>query len=962
MSKLVSIVMFVIVGLILLLWQTGAVKDSKNIQDTNVKSTVIEQKFFQDENVEALRIDPEIRYGKLNNGMTYYLRHNENPKHKAELFLVQNTGSLQEENSQQGYTLLLERMAMKGSKNFPSKKGIQEYAERNGMRIGANIIALTDLDETIFLISNVPVNQPKIVDSCLLILHDWSAFLLFDEGEIKKEQDLMRKEWMDDINPQLRLYEQQLPKMYPNSKYGISLPTSNAEFINKFTKKSLEDFYKSWYRPDLQALVIIGDIDVEIIEGQLKRMFADIPIPINPKPKDFYSVPNNDKPIISIAKDKQIPDMFLNIYYKYDNLPQKLKGTGAELIANFTSNVVSYVLSERFSIITQKPNPPFVHASANDGNYFIAKTKGALSTAAIIKPEKLKNAIQCLVVEVERLRKIGVTNSEYERAKEYLLQAYEKLYNERNNVKNINYGQKYIDHFTNGNSITSIEEEYELMKGIASNFALDEINNYVQQILINVDKQQNIVISLIAPQDEEIICPTEDELLALYMEANKEKSEMVGGVNEILIPKLPPCGKIISERKEILFGTTNYKLSNGVTVIVKQMDTEGDILLNAISPGGKSMFKEEKDIWNLKVLNEVVKIGGLGSFNFLKIKRIIDDKSITCQAALSNAVEIVTGSAKPSDLKTLFELIYLNFTDIRKDVEVFQAYKHGRIRELKNEEIIPSAIFNNTKLNLLYDGNPREIQLKESDFDKIDYQRILEMYKERFADASDFVFTIVGNVSIEVLKPLLEQYIASLPAFKRVDVPDENQVAPYHKGKIKKHFQLKMETPKATISLLYTGKMPYNAKNLMIAQVLNFILDYEYMEKIKDAKGEPYNVATKLNLFDFPKDRVVLEIFLETNPNHYNRALEVLKSEIEKIAKSGPTERYFQKSVADVSRGKIDNDYWLNILSTYYFRNLDLHTNFLEVLSKIKMNDIQQFMKELLIQGNEMEIVMYPED
>ena len=918
--------------------------------------------------IEKLILDPKLRYGKLDNGLTYYLRHNEMPKERAEFYIVHNVGSLQEDENQRGLAHFLEHMAFNGSKNFPSKKGMQEYTESIGMRMGENLNAYTSFDETDYMLMNVPVTREGIIDSSLLILHDWSSFLLLEEDAIEKERGVIREEWRTTSTAQMRLLEQQLPNMFPGNKYGTRLPIGSIDIINNFQRDELVAFYKKWYRPDLQAIIVVGDIDVDKVEAKIKKMFSDIPMPVNPEPREWTLVANNNRPYTSIAKDKEMSNTILNIYYKHEKIPHLIKGTIADFLTEYCKSVISIIMSERFSEIVQKSDPPFIMAYANDGDYFVSKTKGAWSSVAVVKPGELDRAMKALVTETERVKKFGFTEAEYDRARENMIKSYESAYKEREKNENRSYVEEYIGHFTEGDYIPGIEAEYEIIKQIAPNFPVESVNSYVSNLFSESADMKNLVISLTGPDKEDIIYPTEEELLIMYLVACKEdvtaKDEEV--ISKILIKELPEPGKIISEKEDPLFGgVTLYTLSNGVRVAVKQTEHKEDqILVTATSPGGTTMFNDKKDIWNLKVINNAIMLGGLGEFSTTNLGKAIAGKNVSGYATLGASNENFNGFASPSDLKTLFEIIYLQFTEMRIDVEAYDSFKMRVIADLDNKALNPMVAFGDTLSDLLYNYNPRNSRFKSSDFEEVDYHRMIDMYKERYADASDFLFTFVGNVDKESIKPLLEQYLATLPSLYRNEKADVKQITPFTKGKIKNHFSKKMETPKSSIGLMYTGEMPYNFKNYLITQLLSQILDLTYMEKIREVESASYSVSVNVLLYDFPEGRTSIQIYFDTDPEKQENMINIVKSELELLAKVGPNRKYFEKSYSNIIKSRTEmmqqNDYWLNAIDTYYYRNFDGHTEFDNIMNSITVDDIKIFTKKFLDQGNEIEVVMYP--
>ena len=916
---------------------------------------------------EQLIKDPKLRYGNLENGLTYYIRHNKMPKECAEFYIVHNVGSMQENENQRGLAHFLEHMAFNGSKNFPSKKGIQDYTESLGMRMGENLNAYTYFDETVYMLKNVPVTRENVIDSCLLILHDWSSFLLLDDEAIEKERGVIREEWRTMSSSQLRLLEQQLPKMFPGNKYGTRIPIGSIDVINNFKKEELEAFYKRWYRPDLQAIIVVGDIDVDKVEAKIKKIFSDIPAPVNPEPKELMPVSNNNRPIVSIAKDKEVINMELNIHYKHDKIPFQLKNTFADFLTEYYKSIISLIMRERFSAIVQKSNPPFVMAYANDGDFLMAKTKGAWSSVAIIKPGELNRALKTLVVETERVKKFGFTAAEYDRARENLIKSYESAYKEREKHENSSFADSYVNNFTDGDYIPGIEAEYEIMKQLTPNIPVEGVNVYITNSFKESADMSNMVISLTGPDKDDLLYPSEEELLIMFIAASKEEvtenEEEV--ISKILIPELPKPGKIISENEDPLFGTTQYTLNNGVRVIIKQTDyKDNEIIMTATSPGGTSMFKDEKDTWNLKVINSAIRLGGLGEFSSNDLGKAISGKSISCIAGLGESSESLRGYAAASDLKTLFEVIYLQFTGMRIDDEVYDSFKERVISQLDNSHRDPMVAFGDTLSDLAFNYNPRNSRLKSADFEKIDYHRMIDMYKERYADASDFIFTFVGNVNKDTIRPLLEQYLATLPSLNRKEVADENQITPFNKGKIKNHFSKKMETPKSSIGLMYSGMMPYNFKNYLITQLLSQILDLTYTDKVRGDESASYGVSVNILLYDFPEGRITAQIYYNTDPDKQDKIIDIVKSEFERIAIDGPSQTYLEKSRANIIKSRVEmmqqNDYWLTAIDTYYSRNFDAHTDFDNIMNSITAEDIKSFTKEFLDQGNEIEVVMYP--
>lgn len=912
---------------------------------------------------QKLPMDPKIRYGTLPNGMTYYIRHNELPKERADFYIVQNVGSMQEEDNQRGLAHFLEHMAFNGSKNFPKEThSIDDFTESIGMRLGENLNAYTSFDETVYMLMNAPVTQPEIVDSCLLVLHDWSAFLTLSDSMIEKERGIIREEWRRQADAQTRLWEQQLPKMYPDSRYAYRLPIGTIDVINNFKPDELRAYYKKWYRPDLQAIIVVGDIDTDQMEEQIKTMFSDIPAMANPAKRELANVPDNDQPLVSIAKDKESTNIILNIYYKHNKLPEELKGTLIDYTTSYIQQIIETIMNERFSEMVQKANPPFVYAYAGDGDYMIAKTKGAWTSAALVKPDGIDDALTALVTETNRVKQFGFTAAAYDRARTNILKGMETAYNERDKQKNNTFANEYVRNFTDGECIPGIEMEYELLNQIASNLPVEAVNKYIQNII----GDKNIVISLMGPDTETLSYPTEDELLTKFLQAQTIPVEPYEEetTDKPLISSLPEPGKITETKEDPLFGATVYSLSNGAKVILKETTYKKDeILMVASSKGGTSLFGN-RDIVNLKLFNPVSELGGLGEFSTIQLSKALTGKNVSCSTSIGQDYESISGSAVPSDIRTLFELVYLSFTAPRKDEEAYASFIERMRSQLENLQLNPMVAYNDSITKALYNDNPRSKRIEPEELPRINYDRVMEMYKERYADASDFVFTFVGNIDKDSMIPMIEQYIATLPSLKRVEEGDINNIAKLRKGNYTNHFSRTMETPKASILNLYSGTMPYNEETRLTASIVDQILDLVYMEKIREDESGSYNISSSIGISIFPKGETTLQIYFDTEPEKEEKLSAVVKNELTNLIDNGPREMDFIKTRDNMLKrheeSMQENGYWLSILDAYYFRGNDWHTRYKETLNRITPTDVRDFAKQLIEQGNHIEVVMEP--
>lgn len=917
--------------------------------------------FLQAQEMQPLPIDPKVRYGKLDNGLTYYIRHNELPENRADFYIAQNVGSVLEEDNQAGLAHFLEHMAFNGTKNFP-ENGIDKYLQSVGMRMGENLNAYTSFDETVYTIINAPVDKPHVVDSCLLILHDWSNSLALTDSMIEKERGIIREEWRTRRDASQRLLEKQLQQMFPGNKYANRIPIGSIDVINNFKPEELRAYYKKWYRPDLQAIIVVGDVDVDTVEKTIKTMFSDIPAPVNPAKREYVSVADNDEPIVSIATDKEASSTIIYIYHKYDPMPAQLRSTAAGLITDYISAVCSQILNERLEALLHQANPPFVYAEAYDGDFMVARTKDAFTIAAIAKEGEIDSTMTALVREMERARQFGFTVSEYERAKINILKQYESAFNERDKQKNSSYTKEYVNHFTEGGYIPGIETEYTLINQIAPNITVEQVNQYLSQVI----GEKNIVLALSGPEKEGVVYPTESELLEMFNKARSQKVEPYKEEvnNDPLIPELPAPGKIVKEEHDGLFDATVLTLSNGVRVVLKPTEYKKDeIQMTATSPGGSFMVGID-DAKNMKVFNSVIGLGGLGNFSAIDLSKKLAGKKVSCSASLGVDNESLNGYASPDDVKTLFELIYLAMTSPRTDNDAYASFENRMKAQLENAKLDPSTALNDTISKVVYNNHPRAVSLEAEDFDKISYQRILDIYKERYGDASDFTFTFVGNLNVDSIRPYIEQYLATLPANGRVDKPSPDALPKIMKGKLENHFSREMQTPKSSVFQLYSGKSEYNLKNLLTASLLSQILDLVYTETIREAEGGSYGVYAGVSLSDFPKGQTTLQVFFDTDPEKWENMVRIVDEEIQRIATDGPKSEHLTKSRDNMLKRHNErlqeNSYWLNVIDSYYFRGMDAYTNYKETLESITADDIKKFMSDFISQGNCVEVVMGP--
>ncbi|MDR1743065.1 MAG: insulinase family protein [Dysgonamonadaceae bacterium] len=908
-----------------------------------------------------LPIDPNVKTGVLENGLTYYIRHNKTPENRVDFYIAQKVGSMLEEDSQAGLAHFLEHMAFNGTTNFPGKTML-EYLQDNGIKFGTNINAYTSFDETVYYISNVPSTNKNLVDSCLLVLYDWSNGIALEEEEIDNERGVIREEWRTRGGAQYRIWEKLLPGMFPGSKYANRLPIGSIDVINNFKPQEIRDYYHKWYRPDLQGIIIVGDIDADAIEQQVKTLFSTIKLDPDRAERVYFPVPDNEEPIATVATDPEATRVSLQVYFKHDPMPREFRNTQAGYVMEYITGIAASMLNQRFYEISEKPNSPFLYASAYDDDYFVSKTKDAWTLSAGASEDKVIDALTAVIRETERVKRHGFTVAEYERAKADILKSYENSYNNRDKQRNRSYTAEYVRSFVDGEPIPGIEYEYQMMQSVVPAIPLQAVNQTVQQLI----GDKNIVITVTGPEKEGLVYPTAKELIDVFKHVNEENIEAyVEEVsNEPLVANPPKIsGKIVKKETNEALGANVWRLSNGVTVVLKNTDFKNDeILMLATGFGGTSKYFESDPI-NSKMMSQVMNLGGVGNFSSTELPKILAGKTASAGPNISLISQGFRGSSSIKDFETMIQLVYLYFTAPRSDKDAFDSYMQRLEIQLKNIQAEPMIAFQDSMLNALYGNNPVTNRLKLDDLKKVDYDRIMQMYKQSFANPGSFTFTFVGNIDEEAVKPLILQYLGSLKGSyaKGAYVHIPMNLA---SGKTETVFSREMKTPKSSVFNAYNGTMKRTLKNALIMSMFHQILDIVYTEKVREEEGGTYGVSSSGHISRYPKDQTVLEIRFDTDPAKMEYLNKIVIDELKKVADEGPRQADFSKVKKNMEKNFSEvvkeNNYWLGQLNQYYLDGDEDYTGYLSTLNAITPKDIQDFAGAFLSQGNEAIVVMNP--
>ena len=907
--------------------------------------------------------DNTIRKGILPNGMTYYIRHNAQTKGVADFYIAQKVGSILEEKRQRGLAHFLEHMAFNGTKHFPGntlQPGIVAWCESVGIKFGANLNAYTSVDQTVYNISAAPITREGVIDSCLLILNDWSHELLLTDKEIDKERGVIEEEWRTRRSGMAmqRLSEQAMPVIYAGTKYSDCMPIGNIDIVRTFPYNDLRDYYSKWYRPDLQAIIVVGDINEDKIEEKIKKLFAKIPLPQNPAHRIYYPIGNNEKMILYTATDKEQPTVNFTLYMKRDVTPKQERNTIQNYADDYKTNILRMAINDRLEELSRTKNAPFISASVRSGNFFLASTKDAFELSGVLKEGKALEAIQLLVGEVERARANGITIDELKRGKAEMLSYAENDYNDRSNRRNGEFVEQCVQNFLEETPIIEPEKELEIVRKLDKTVTIDDVNALAKTIITN----QNQVVTMFGPDKNTFKMPTNSSIENTILKAQKQHYtpyKTQNTLTERLITKLPKPGSIISERT-YKYGYTEFTLSNGLKVYVRPTNFEPDeVNLKLFSLGGKNIYPDS-EMPNLTYLMAGATIGGVAQYNDLTLEKMLAGKTATVTPFIDNDTRGMAGTSNVKDTKTLLELVYLYFTQPRKDPQAFKNLMEQQQEFLTNAHVNPMLAYNDTLHKVAYATN-RMASMDKEQLKRVNYNRIMHIYKELFANAANFKLILTGNININKLKPLLCQYIATLPSNNTKET-----IGTYEPklvdGKKTYVFHKKQTTPTAITTIVIKGKMEYNNRNELLMDAIGQLLRIVYTEKVREDKGGTYSVQVSGNLQHHPNDEALLRIAFQTDPQKYNDLIPIVYKELEKMATEGPSQQDLDKVKAyelkvynQVLRM---NNYWEYVLYTDLYNGIDVDTDFRYIVENMTCDDIRTTLRNLLNQNNCIEVTM----
>ena len=908
-------------------------------------------------------VDKNVKIGHLENGLTYYIRHNAFPEHVASFYIAQKVGSINENDDQRGLAHLLEHLAFNGTEHFKGNS-LQDYLQSIGVEYGRNLNAYTSIDKTVYYFTDVPTTRTSAVDSCMLILKDWSNGISLTKEAINDERDVVHNEYRMRMVGQQLMLERNLPKLYQGEKYGYRMPIGLMSVVDGCDPETLRAYYRKWYRPDNQAIIIVGDIDVDHVEAQIKKLFSGIKVPKNAAKVVPVPVADNDTAIYVIDKNKEQKFDMINIMMKTDAIPDSLKGDMSYLIEGYLRSVVSSMIGARLAEQTREADCPFLQGSAGIGSYLISGTKDAFSISGVAKPGKVKEAYAAFLREAKRVRDFGFTATEYARAKENFMSGMETMYENRNKMKNEQFTTQYVDHFTDNEPIPSLEDEYKIYQMVVPNLPVEIINNSMKNLISETDT--NFVSMVLMKEAEGVSYPTEQELAAIVKQVRGEKLEAyVDNVKqEPLMASAPKAGSIKKVVENKVLGFKKLTLSNGAKVVLKKTDyKDNEIRVAGSANVGYSAF--QNDPVNAANASTVWEVSGLAGFTGNDLQKMLAGKQCSVGLTMSPFRHGIAGTSTPKDLETMMQLLYLSMTNLTKDEKAFENLKNTYVTVLSNKSNNPNMVYQDSIQSTLYLGNKLALLPNAEDIQNINYDRVLDMQKQLYGNAKDFTFYFVGNYDEKVLLPLIEQYIASLP---NKGMKLKNQKIPYAKGEVKNIFTKAMENPQSQAREMWFVKLPaYTQKTAVLADISARLLEMKYLRSIREELSAAYSTGASCGLiFDYDgKLALTINGTAQLNPDKVDAAVPCFfKGMEETIAAPDANDLQKVKEILLKQAGVDEktNSYWMQVLSMYDLRKVDTHTNYREMVKSVTAQQISDFLKNVVLKsGNHFEVIMKAE-
>ncbi|GAB6278788.1 MAG: insulinase family protein [Lentimicrobium sp.] len=914
---------------------------------------------FQYQPHAPVPIDPSVKIGQLSNGLTYYIQKNGQPEKRAEFYLIVNAGAILEDPDQNGLAHFCEHMAFNGSKHF-QKHQIINYLQSIGMKFGPEINAFTSHDLTAYMLQNVPLKDPAQMDTALLILYDWASQVSFEDEEIDAERGVIHEEWRTGRNAMERMNKRAMKKLFYNSKYAVHDVIGDIQIINSFPYETLRRFYHDWYRPDLQAIIAVGDFDPQVVEQKIVDLFGSLPKRENARERAIEKVPDHEETLVAIETDKEAQYTVVEVVYKHEPVEKRDQ---EYLRQQLVTQLFNQMMNARLSEIQRQADPPFIYAYDVYTN--LVRSKDAYLAVAITKSGEAMRALEALLTENERVLRYGFTEGELERAKSELLKQRENAFNERNKRRSEQLVWQYMNHFLENKPIPGPEFEYIFAKDLLPGITLEEINDLPSKWITD----SNRVIVIQGPQKEDLLYPSEQEVLDVLAKIeNEEIAPYIDKVsNKPLISELPEPGKVVESSEDKATGVITWRLSNGARVVLKPTDfKEDEILFAALSLGGTSLYSIDEYL-SAQFAASIIGESGLGDFDATELQKALSGQMVEISPYIDELKEGFNGRSSKNDLETLFQLLHLYFGKARADENIYGAYMNRLKAFLENSALDPENAFRDTIQVTMASYSPYRKPLTVERLSEAKLSLMKQIFDQRFADADGFIYYFVGSFQPEELKPLVEKYLASLPSMKKNEHWKDLKIQP-PKGQVKKTVVRDMEDPKATVFISFTGKFDYDPMERLAMSAINDILSYRFIETIREEEGATYGTSVRTRFSKYPNPQYQLNIQFDCDPVNAERMSNIVYQEIEKLRTQGPTQeqmRNFKENQLKTWAEKIkENSFWMDKLTTSDFdgESYENILKFPEMLESLTPEKVKNAVQENYSGENMVQIILMPSD
>lgn len=858
----------------------------------------------------TLPVDPAVRTGVLPNGMRYFIRKNARPKARAELRLVVNAGSVLEDDDQRGLAHFVEHMAFNGTRRF-AKSEIVDFIERSGMRFGADLNAYTSFDETVYQLQ-IPTDSAHLVRTAFQVLQDWAGGITFDSTEVEKERGVVIEEWRLGRGADGRVRDKQFPVLFRGSRYAERMPIGEKATLEHFPRSALVRFYRDWYRPELMTVIAVGDFDSARIEALVRSTLGQVPKRAAGRARTLFPVPDHDSTFIALTTDPELTSSEVSVYYKQ---PARTIRTVGEYRRSLVEQLYSEMLNYRLDELRQKPDAPFVGAYSGQGSF--VRTKEVYLLGAMVKPGGISRGLDAVLREAKRVEQHGVTPAELARAKANVLRAWEQMYAERDKSESVQYAERYAWHVLHGGPIPGVATEYRLVEALLPGIRLEETNALAREWI--TDRSRVILAS--APAADSATLPTVAQLRTTMDDAwRADVAAYADTVSEApLVPVPPAKGRIVSAVRDSTLGTTTWVLSNGVRVILKPTNFKADeVQFTAYGPGGTTNAPDSLAL-AADFSAEAVNVGGAGPYDAITLRKKLAGKVAGVIPWVAPTQEGMDGSASPKDLETMFQLVWLYATQPRADSSAFLAAKQGMRAMLANRDLSPETPFYDTLSVVMAQHHPRVRPLTAARVDSVRLDDAMRFYHERFADMDDFTFVIVGSFTVDSIRPLVEQWLATLPASPRKDAWRDLGIRP-PTGHVERTVRKGIE-PKARTLLAFTGPFEFTPVNRVTMSALAEVLTITLRERLREALGATYGVSVSGSPSRIPVPAYSFYVSFSSAPEQVEPLVQATLAEIDSLRARGARPADLQKVQETMLRerevGLRENSWWLRRIAAY---------------------------------------------